>query len=142
MVLDYDVYAAPAREMLRKIAVALNSPDDPIRALGITRAVFMALRDTVAVDDSMKLIERLPDEIQMLYTDGWNRAKERIRHETAENFYNTVRNYSETVPLDFFDDTQTRQAVQAVFKVLRDPSTAGVIDNIKDQLPVALAANV
>jgi len=142
MVLDYDVYDAPAREMLQKIAVELNFPDEPVRALWITRSVFMALREAISVDSSLKLIENLPDEIKMLYTDGWDRGKEPVRHETAENFYNAVRNYSDTVPMDFFDDTQTRQAVQAVFSVLRTPANAEAVDEIKDQLPVSLGTNI
>jgi uncharacterized protein (DUF2267 family) len=142
MVLDYDVYDPQSKIMLEKIAAELNTPDDNTRALWITRSVFMALRDTISIDDSKALLEQLPDHIKMLYTDGWDRSKERQRYETAENFYNAVRSNSETVPLDFYDDAQARQAVQAVFKVLRGPSTESLLEDIKSQLPVSLATNI
>ncbi|HYC86368.1 MAG TPA: DUF2267 domain-containing protein [Chryseosolibacter sp.] len=142
MIRDYEQYGTPAKHMLKKIAAELNAPEDLLQAVWITRSVFMAIRDVISLDDSVKLIERLPEDIRMLYTDGWDRSISRKRYETAENFYNAVRNHSETLPLDFFDDTQTRQVIQAVFKVLRTTVDAELLDEIKDQLPSALAASV
>jgi uncharacterized protein (DUF2267 family) len=46
------------------------------------------------------------------------------------------------VPLDFFDNTESRQAVQAVFKVLREPATASALKRLREQLPESLRDNL
>ncbi|MDX5421208.1 MAG: DUF2267 domain-containing protein [Hymenobacteraceae bacterium] len=124
------------------MATELNAPDDLGHAFRVTQSVFYTLRDTIAMEDSRALVGRLPDDITAMYEDDWDTAKERTSYETSEDFYNAVRENSLSVAEDLYSNTEVRQAVQAVFKVLKEPATESMWQRITDQLPESLRSNL
>jgi uncharacterized protein (DUF2267 family) len=139
---DYENYDQDARIFLDKVATELNTPDDLDHAFRVTQSVFQVIRDAIAADDSTALLGQLPADIRGIYEDGWDPGQEKAGFATSEDFYNALRDHSGTVPLDFFDNTESRQAVQAVFKVLREPATASVLKRLREQLPESLRDNL
>ncbi|MDX5482691.1 MAG: DUF2267 domain-containing protein [Hymenobacteraceae bacterium] len=131
-----------SKAFLDGVATELNAPDDLGHAFRVTQSVFYTLRDTIAMEDSRALVGRLPDDITAMYEDDWDTAKERTSYETSEDFYNAVRDNSLSVAEDLYSNTEVRQAVQAVFKVLKEPATESMWQRITDQLPESLRSNL
>lgn len=142
MNMDFENYSDEAVHFLDRVAAELNTQEDLEHAFRVTNSVFQVLRDTISTEDSEEVIDLLPDEISDMYTEGWDPDKEKTGYETSEEFYNAIRKHSETVSLDFFNDVETRQAVQAVFAELREPLPGSLFERMKQGLPESVKTNV
>jgi uncharacterized protein (DUF2267 family) len=126
----------------KKVAAELNSPDDLHRAFRVLQSVFRVLRDSLSIETSNALADQLPDAIRRIYTEGWDTTKERSSYDRNVDFYNSIRDSSSDPATDFPDNTEAKQAVQAVFKVIKEPSTASVFESVRSELPGSVKDNV
>jgi len=104
--------------------------DDPQQAYRMLRAVLLALRDRMTVEEATDFGAQLPMLIRGFYYEGWNPSKtptgERDRRaflqRVAENLVSNV-------------DGDPEQVTRAVFKVVQNHVTAGEIGDVKSNLP-------
>lgn len=140
--MDLDQLNNDATRFFDKVAANLNRPDDYNHAFRVVKTVFEVVRDTVETKTSEEIMDNLPWQVSDIYEEGWDPELEKEVFKNSEEFYNRLRDYSETVDLDFYDDTEARQALQAVFSAMRDFLPAKVYNDLKMQLPEPVNANV
>jgi uncharacterized protein (DUF2267 family) len=88
----------------------------------------------------MHLISGLPMLIKAFYINNWKVSKERKREDTTEEFYDAIRDQSRRLAgRDFGDNAETKKAVQAVFRTVKQYIGEGEVKDIQSQLPPALA---
>jgi uncharacterized protein (DUF2267 family) len=127
-------------EFLNEIATALGNPDDQDHAYRVLSAVFNALRNRITVEESVHLIAQLPMLIKAFYVDGWKISSNQRSSSTLEGFLECVKDQNpRTAGRDFGNNEDTRKAVEAVIKVLKNYVTEGEINHIKAQLPEEIA---
>ena len=104
--------------------------DDPQQAYRMLRAVLMALRDRMTVEEATDLGSQLPMLIRGFYYEGWNPSKTPTAERDRQSFLNRVAgNLMPNV------DGDPEQVVRAVFKVIQNHVTAGEIQDVKSNLP-------
>ena len=104
--------------------------DDPQQAYRMLRAVLMALRDRMTVEEATDLGAQLPMLIRGFYYEGWNPSKTPTAERDRQSFLNRVAgNLMPNV------DGDPEQVVRAVFKVIQNHVTAGEIQDVKSNLP-------
>lgn len=137
---NIDKFAKKGREFLNSVALELGRPNDQNYALRVISAVFKAIRDRITTEESFHLISQLPLYVKALYVDGWKPSKNIYSVNTLEKFLEEVRNNSpRTADRDFATLEETKEAVEAVFTVIKQYATPGEIDHIKAQLPEEIA---
>lgn len=103
------------------------------------RAVLHAFRDRVTPVESLQLISQLPMFIKAIYVDGWkiNNEGRTMRH--LSDFIEAVReNDGIENNYDFVTDYEVKEAIQAVFRVLKNHVSEGEIHDIIAVLPAEL----
>jgi len=109
--------------------------DDRQQAYRILRAVLIALRDRMTVEEATDLGAQLPMLIRGIYYDGYNPSKTPTAERHQQQFLSHVaRNLQEGA------DGAPEDAVRAVFRLLKQRITAGEIDDVKANLPKELQA--
>jgi len=104
--------------------------DDPQQAYRMLRAVLIALRDRMTVEEATDLGAQLPLLIRGFYYEGWNPSKTPTTERDRESFLQRVaENLMPNV------DGDPEQVTRAVFKVVQDRVTAGEIKDVKSNLP-------
>jgi len=140
MVTHFANYEQEGNAFIKKVATELGTPDDEEHAFRVTQSVFHVLRDRITIEESMHLISQLPMVIKALYINNWKISKDRQKIDTVEEFCDAVRDQCKRLAgRDFGDDSDTRQAAQAVFKAIRQCTGDGEIRHIQSQLPQALS---
>jgi len=104
------------------------------RMYRILRAVLMALRDRLTVEEATDLGAQLPLLIRGFYYEGWNptRTSTRERH-LAEFLEHVAANLGPGADVD------PREVTRAVFRVLGKQATTGQIRDVKCNLPREIA---
>lgn len=104
--------------------------DDPQQAYRILRAVLMALRDRLTIEEATDLGAQLPMLVRGVYYEGFNPSKNPTRERNKEAFLNHVgQNLAD------FADGDPEQATRAVFELLAEHITGGEVEHIKANLP-------
>ena len=140
MSLNFEKHAAKGNEVLKELAIELGDQEDKARAGRILRAVLHALRELVPIEEAFQFIAQLPMTLKALYVDGWhysptkNRRIKTIEEFTDEVFEQGGRSAAE----DFPSVEATREAVMAVFRVLRRHVSEGEIEDIQGVMPKQL----
>lgn len=133
-------FTEEANAFFKEVAAALNNADDIDHASRVTAALFNALRDRLAPQESMHIISSLPMILKGMYVDGWKIGQERNTSKTVTEFLDEVREYAAvTAARDFGNDPQARSNVQAVLSVLSKYIPEGEWNDIKAQLPESIA---
>lgn len=109
--------------------------DDPQRAYRMLRAVLMALRDRLTVEEATDLGAQLPMLIRGVYYEGWNPSHNPSRERNKEAFLNHVAEN-----LADLADGNPEQATRAVFQVLAAHITDGEVEHVKANLPTDVQA--
>lgn len=136
---NFNKYVQKAEEFVNEVATEIGDPDDKVRAARILRAVLHAFRNRVTPVESLQLISQLPMLIKAIYVDGWKISNEGRRMRHLNDFIEAVReadgidnNY------DFVTDYEVKEAIQAVFKVIKNHVSEGEIQDIISVLPAEL----
>ena len=109
--------------------------DDSQQAYRMLRAVLMALRDRLPVEEATDLGAQLPMLIRGIYYEGWNPSKTPTSESTREAFLaHVAENLNPSV------DGDPEQVTRAAFKVLADHVTSGEIEHVQGNLPSDLQA--
>jgi len=135
MAINFEQHAAKGNLMLKELAEELGTPEDKARAGRVLRAVLHGLRNVIPFEESFQLLAQLPLVIKGVYVDGWStkHLNTRVKHveEFAEEVY---REGGSAAPSDFPDLDQTKQAIMAVFRVLRAHISPGEIEDIRSTM--------
>lgn len=103
---------------------------DRHQAYRIMRAVLMALRDRMTVEEATDLGAQLPMLVRGFYYEGWNPSKTPTRERNLQAFLNHVaENLQEPT------DGSPEDATRAVFRLLQRHVTPGEIEDVKTSLP-------
>ena len=103
---------------------------DPRQLYRMLRAVLMALRDRMTVQEATDLGAQLPLLVRGTYYEGWNPSKTPTTERDVQSFLNRVsENLVQAV------DGDPEEVTRAVFKVLQNHVTAGEIEDVKSNLP-------
>lgn len=104
--------------------------DDPQQAYRVLRAVLMALRDRLTVEEATDLGAQLPLLVRGVYYEGWNPRKNPTRERSKEAFLSHVgENLADLA------DGDPEQATRAVFQLLVEHITDGEVEHVKANLP-------
>jgi len=109
--------------------------DDSQQAYRMLRAVLMALRDRLTVEEATDLGAQLPMLVRGVYYEGWNPSKNPARERTQEAFLNHVAEN-----LADLADGDPEQATRAVLQLLAGHISAGEVEHIKANLPTDVQA--
>jgi len=121
--------------LLKQIEEPLGWPKERRnQSYAALRAVLLAVRDRLNVDESAQVAAQLPVLVRGIYYDGWvpSRVPQKM---SRDEFLQRVRR---EFPYDIRGDTQT--VVQAVMRALRDHVTDGEWADIKAGMPTELAS--
>ena len=139
MALNFNKYVQKGEEFINDVAIEIGDPDDKARTGRIMRAVLHAFRDCVTPVESLQLISQLPMLIKAIYVDGWKIRNDGQRMRHLRDFIEAVReadgienNY------DFVTDYEVQEAIQAVFRVIKNHVSQGEIHDVIAVLPAEL----
>lgn len=104
--------------------------DDPRQLYRMLRAVLIALRDRMTLEEATDLGAQLPMLVRGFYYEGWNPSKTPTGQRDLQSFLNRV---SENLVLAVDGDPE--EVTRAVFKVLQNHVTAGQIQDVKSNMP-------
>lgn len=104
--------------------------DDPRQLYRMLRAVLIALRDRMTVEEATDLGAQLPLLIRGFYYEGWNPSKTPSTERDLPSFLNRI---SENLVTGVDGDPE--EVTRAVFKVLQNHVTAGEIEDVKSNMP-------
>lgn len=116
-------------EWLRELNEKMGR-DDPQQAYRILRAVLMALRDRLTVEEATDLGAQLPMLVRGVYYEGFNPSKNPTRERNKEAFLSHVAEN-----LADLADGDPEHATRAVFQLLAQHITGGEIEHVKANLP-------
>lgn len=109
--------------------------DDPQQAYRILRAVVMAVRDRLTVEEATDLGAQLPMLVRGFYYEGFNPSKTPTGERNREEFLARVaENLLDQV------DGDPEVATRAVFKLLSNHITEGEIEHVRGNLPTDVQA--
>lgn len=137
MASHFEKYAHEGNRFINQVAEEIGYPDDHELAFRVTRAVFRALRDRIAVEESMHLISELPMALKAVYVDDWNITRKRANYSTKQDMLVDVTGQLQTGLLDFAFEPEEK--VKAVFRVLRHTVSEGEMRHVINQLNPELA---
>ena len=103
--------------------------DDSQQAYRILRAVLMALRDRLTVEEATDFGAQLPMLVRGFYYEGWNPSKNPSGERNRETFLKRVAENLAPV------DGDPEQITRAVFRVVQNRVTAGEVKDIRSNLP-------
>jgi uncharacterized protein (DUF2267 family) len=99
----------------------------------VLRSVLHVLRDRLTVDEAVNLGAQLPMLVRGFYYEGWRPAGRPLKHRHKAEFLRLV---SEEYPGAGQDELE--RALRGVFKVLSHHISAGEVEQVRNQLPVAV----
>jgi len=133
MTIDFGKYALTGSKFVKKVAIELGDKENTSRAGRILRAVLHVLRDQSTPQESMQFISQLPMFIKAIYVDGWRLGSDKGRVGHLDDFITAVRN--EAASDDFLNEESCLEAIQAVFRVIREYVSDGEIEDLRRTLP-------
>lgn len=117
---------------LKDVARELGT-DDRLYTLRVLRAFLHTLRDHLTAAEVAQLAAQLPELLRGIYYEGWNPGRGPARYRRPEEF---LRRMAETANLA--GPTEASIAADAVMRALGRYVSAGELDDIRANLPVAL----
>jgi uncharacterized protein (DUF2267 family) len=139
MALNFKKYVQDAEGFIGEVAFELGDPHDKVRAGRILRSVLHTFRDRVTPVESLQLIAQLPMFIKALYVDGWKIRNEARNLRHLNDFIEALRDADGSGNIyDFITDYEAKEAIQAVFRVLKNHVSDGEIHDIIAVLPSEL----
>jgi uncharacterized protein (DUF2267 family) len=121
-------------DWLQELAGELGR-DDPQQAYRVLRAVLMALRDRLTVEEATDLGAQLPMLLRGFYYEGWNPSKTPTGERDRQSFLDHVA--ENLAPAA---DGDPERVTRAVFKVIQNRVTAGEVQDVKSNLPADIQA--
>jgi uncharacterized protein (DUF2267 family) len=103
--------------------------DDSQQTYRVLRAVLMALRDRMTVEEATDFGAQLPTLIRGFYYEGWNPSKTPTGERNRDAFLKRVA--ANLAPVD----GDPADATRAVCKVIAKHVTAGEVSHVKSNLP-------
>lgn len=138
--MNFETYTESTRAFIADVAFELGTPSDTARAFRVTRAVFVALRERLTVEESFDLLSQLPFMLKAVYIDGWKPSRQKAkagRH--LSDFLAEVRQADmQSMARDFGNDHSAQESIQAVFRVLKRKVSGGEVDHITGGFPKEL----
>lgn len=136
MALNFPKYVQKAEEFIGEVAFELGDPTDKVKAARVLRAVFHAFRDWVTPAESLQLISQLPMFIKAIYVDGWKIKDSGQHNRHLGDFIEAVREADDIRNNgDFVTDYEAKEAIQAVFRVLKNHVSEGEVHDLIAVLP-------
>lgn len=136
MALNFPKFVQNAEAFINEVALELGDPSDKVKAARILRAVLHAFRNWVTPAESLQLISQLPMFIKALYVDGWKIKEGGERLRNLGDFIEAVREADDVRNNgDFVTDYEAKEAIQAVFRVLKNHVSEGEIHDLIAVLP-------
>jgi uncharacterized protein (DUF2267 family) len=140
MALNFDKYNEQGVEFLKKVATALETPEDLAYADRLTTSLMAVVRDIITREESLNFIGPLPMYLKAVYVNGWKFSPQPERIGNREEFFNAIRErYPRTTGRPLGDYQSLRKDVKAVFQVLKEYEPEGEVKDVKAQLPQGLA---
>lgn len=140
MALDFDKYNQQGVEFLKKVATALETPEDLAYADRLTTTLLAVIRDIITREESINFIGSLPMYLKAQYVNGWKFSPQPKRVKTREEFFDLLREkYPRTTGRPLGNYQSLRKDVKAVFQVLKQYEPEGEVKDVKAQLPKSLA---
>lgn len=136
MALNFPKYVQKAEEFIGEVALELGDHTNKIKAARVLRAVLHAFRDWVTPAESLQLIAQLPMFIKAMYVDGWKIRDGSQHNRHLGDFIEAVREADDIRNNgDFVTDYEAKEAIQAVFRVLKHHVSEGEVHDIIAVLP-------
>jgi len=117
------------QEWLDQVTEELGRGDRQ-QAYRVLRAVLLALRDRLTVEEATDLGAQLPMLVRGIYYEQWNPSKVPTRERRRDDFLAHVAESTQEQV-----DGDPEPLVRAVFSVLDRNITEGQIDDVKSNLP-------
>lgn len=135
--MNFNKYVQDAEEFISEVAIELGYPNDKPRAARVLRSVLHTFRDRITPAESLQLISQLPMLIKAIYVDGW-----KIRggdYSESRNIGDFIEAFREADPQQTHTtDYEAKEAIQAVFRVLKRHVSQGEIFDIIAVLPAEM----
>ena len=143
MTINFEKYARTGKEFVNKVAFELGDDRNTAKASRILRSTLHVLREQSTPEESVQFISQLPMAIKAIYVDGWRigSTKGRVRHwdDFVAEMHNTHQKAYHAAGADDIDDFIDKydcvQAVQSVFRVLKEYVSEGEVDDLLLTLP-------
>jgi len=120
---------------LKELMAKMNWSDRH-RAYLALRIVLQGIRDHLPVDHAAKLGSQLPMLVRGFYYEGWHPAHKPIKDRSQAYFLDAVTAGFRASPTD--EPIDPAAVVRAVFGLLEQHISAGVVENLKRALPRSL----
>jgi uncharacterized protein (DUF2267 family) len=136
MSLHFYAYARKGYEFIDEVARELKSSD--VDKVGrMFRCVLRAMRNKLGPEASFGLLAQLPMAIKGIYVDGWkNPAKNNASAESSKDIVSEViKEDDQSAWRDFSDESEVKDAIIAVYKVLSRHIVITEYANILSLLP-------
>jgi uncharacterized protein (DUF2267 family) len=137
--MDFSKYALKGNAFLADISSEIGASNDIDRAGRILRSVFHVLRDVISKEESFQLISQFPMALKSVYVDGWTfkHPQEHIKH--MDDFIEAVvKKDSPAGYCSFASKKEAKEAIEAVFRVLKKHVSKGEIEDVRATLPKEL----
>jgi uncharacterized protein (DUF2267 family) len=136
MSLHFYAYARKGYEFIDEVARELKS-NDVDKAGRMFRCVLRAMRNKLTPEASFGLLAQLPMAIKSIYVDGWkNPAKNTAPHDASRDMISEVlKEDDQSAWRDFSNESEVKDAVIAVYKVLSRHIVITEYENILSLLP-------
>ena len=103
------------------------------QAYSYLRAVLHALRDRMTVEEATHFASQLPMIVRGFYFEGWRPALAPNEYESAEVFYDRVKESLGGAP--GLDTVAVPEGTRAVMELLEANVDRGQLKHVRDQLP-------
>lgn len=130
----FDTSVQKSEKWIKEIMERLGW-DNRHRAYIALRAVLLALREHLTIDESANLSAQLPLVIRGMYYDQWKPSSVPSKDRKREGFLEHIK---AQMPPD--ESVDAEQVARAVLEVVREHITEGEIEDIEGMLPRELAA--
>lgn len=135
--MNFNKYVQDAEAFINEVAVELGHPNDKAKAANVMRSVLHVFRDRITPVESLQLIAQLPMLIKAIYVDGWK---------IGNGNYSESRNVGDFIEAlreadtqqAYISDYEAKEAIQAVFRILKRHVSQGEIFDIIAVLPAEM----
>lgn len=134
MSLHFYAYARKGYEFIDEVARELKTTDVD-KAGRMCRCVFRAMRNRLNAEASFSLLAQLPMALKGIYVDGWKNPSRHDNLQASDMISEVVREDDQSAWRDFSTDTEVRDAIIAVYKVLSRHIVITEYENILSILP-------
>jgi len=135
--MNFNKYVQDAEAFINEVAIEIGHPNDKPRAAKVLRSVLHVFRNRITPAESLQLIAQLPMLIKAIYVDGWKIGNGNY-HE-SRNIGDFIEAFREADSQQaYISDYEAKEAIQAVFRVLKRHVSQGEIFDIIAVLPAEM----